>query len=346
MEPSSAISSGAASLTSLPDREAATVAAWLTDRPTIRVIARDRAAAYRQAADEGRPDALQVADRWHLMENASAAFRDAVRQSLPLIRGAVGRTEIDRSLLSYAQRRQHDGFLRRDEVTTAISRLVSAGIPIKEIVRRTGYSRKVVRDVVRCRRSDVFRTRMSSLARYWDRLNTAWDSGCHNGAELWRRLRAVGFRGTLRVVTEWATRRRRTTGIVGATQKLLSARAIARVMTRATDQRSKQDAAVVEAIERAAPALGVARDLLHRFHGMIRSKTDAGLISWLQAANSSLLASFAPGIVADLNAVTAALREPWSNGQTEAQITKLKFFKRQMYGRASLGLLKARLCAE
>jgi transposase len=159
-----------------------------------------------------------------------------------------------------------------------ISRLVSAGVPIKEIVRRTGYSRKVVRDVVRCRRSDVFRTRMSSLARYCDRLNAAWDSGCHNGAELWRRLKAIGFRGTLRVVTEWATRRWRATGVAGETHKLLSARAIARVMTRATAQRSKQDAEVVEAIERAVPALGVARNLLHRFHGMVRSKTDAGLI--------------------------------------------------------------------
>jgi transposase len=119
-----------------------------------------------------------------------------------------------------------------------------------------------------------------------------------------------------------------------------------RVMTRATAQRSKQDAEVVEAIERVVPALGVARNLLHRFHGMVRSKTDAGLTSWLHAAGSSMLASFAAGIVADLDAVTAAMREPWSNGQTEAQITKLKLFKRQMYGRANLDLLKARLCAE
>jgi transposase len=56
-----------------------------------------------------------------------------------------------------------------------------------------------------------------------------------------------------------------------------------------------------------------------------------------------MLASFGKGIAADLAAVKAALIEPWSNGQTEGQITKLKLVKRQMYGRAHLDLLRARL---
>ncbi len=57
----------------------------------------------------------------------------------------------------------------------------------------------------------------------------------------------------------------------------------------------------------------------------------------------SLIASFGKGIKTDLAAVRAALTEPWSNGQTEGQITKLKLVKRQMYGRAKLDLLRARL---
>jgi transposase len=55
------------------------------------------------------------------------------------------------------------------------------------------------------------------------------------------------------------------------------------------------------------------------------------------------MASFASGIVQDQPAVKAALTETWSNGQTEGQNTKLKLVKRQMYGRASLDLLRARL---
>ncbi len=53
--------------------------------------------------------------------------------------------------------------------------------------------------------------------------------------------------------------------------------------------------------------------------------------------------SFVSGIVQDHAAVKAALTESWSNGQTEGQKTKLKLVKRQMYGRAGIDLLKARL---
>ena len=65
---------------------------------------------------------------------------------------------------------------------------------------------------------------------------------------------------------------------------------------------------------------------------------------WIKDAAASLLASFARGIIADKQAVTAGIVEPWSNGQTEGHITKLKMIKRQMYGRANLDLLRARLC--
>jgi transposase len=58
----------------LPDREPATVEAWLSCHPEVRVIARDRGGGYGQAATRAAPQAVQVADRWHLMENASAAF--------------------------------------------------------------------------------------------------------------------------------------------------------------------------------------------------------------------------------------------------------------------------------
>ena len=99
----------------LPDREAATVTAWLAERPTISIIARDRGAGYIQAATEGRPEAIQVADRWHLMENASAAFLTAVQQSMRTIRTAVGAGVVDPTLLSCVERRQHAGWLRREE---------------------------------------------------------------------------------------------------------------------------------------------------------------------------------------------------------------------------------------
>jgi transposase len=66
----------------LPDRDTATVQAWLSKHPGIKIVSRDRGGGYGEAAARALPNAVQVADRWHLMENASAAFLEAVRRSM------------------------------------------------------------------------------------------------------------------------------------------------------------------------------------------------------------------------------------------------------------------------
>ncbi|MEH2483647.1 SH3-like domain-containing protein [Nitrobacteraceae bacterium AZCC 2146] len=71
-------------VTLLPDREIATVRTWLSDHPEIRVVSRDRGGGYGEAVAKALPDAIQVADRWHLMENASAAFLNAVPRYVSL----------------------------------------------------------------------------------------------------------------------------------------------------------------------------------------------------------------------------------------------------------------------
>jgi transposase len=109
--------------------------------------------------------------------------------------------------------------------------------------------------------------------------------------------------------------------------------------------RAAASARIVATIQRAMPELVTARDLMDRFHDLIRRRKSADLEAWITEAASSLLASFVSGIVSDQAAVQAALKEPWSNGQTEGQNTKLKLIKRQMYGRAKLDLLRARLLA-
>ena len=76
---------------------------------------------------------------------------------------------------------------------------------------------------------------------------------------------------------------------------------------------------------------------------MIREGKPRELDTWIDTAAGGLLASFAKGLSRDRAAVAAALVEPWSNGQTEGQITRLKLVKRQLYGRAKLDLLEARL---
>jgi transposase len=328
----------------LPDRDVGTVEAWLVDHPEITAVSRDRGGGYGMAATNAVPQAVQIADRWHLMENASAAFLDAVRRSMRVIRQALGSTTIDPALLTCAERIQYDGFARRQEDAWIIMDLARKGTPIKEIVRRTGRSRKLVRSVLRGADGDVFRSRVTSLEPHLARLDGEWRAGCRKGAELWRRLWAAGFRGSLRVVTEWTTRRRRSeAGGLAPDQRMPSARRVSRLMTARREQLSKGDAVIVAAIEIAVPALASARNLLDRFQHLFRSHDVEALQTWVAEAERSPLGAFGKGIKRDFTAVKAALTEPWSNGQTEGQITKLKLVKRQMYGRADLDLLRARL---
>jgi transposase len=88
------------------------------------------------------------------------------------------------------------------------------------------------------------------------------------------------------------------------------------------------------------------RQFAMRFRGILRGKDPAKLDAWLNDIRHSglhALRRFAQILVRDIDAVRNAVREKWSNGQTESQINKLKALKHSMYGRAGTELLRARM---
>jgi transposase len=283
-------------VTLLADREVATVEAWLRHHPEIMVIARDRGGGYGEAASRALPNAIQVADRWHLIENASAALLDVVRKSMRLIRNAIGATTIDRELLTSAERLQHDGYLRREEANAAIMAMAKDGVPIKQIVRQTGHSRKTVRQVIRGARADVFRSRMNSPRALSPFARLALDCRLPQ----WRRALAPSQSRWVRRQSPCrqrmgdtpATHRRVTEGQL---RKVPSARTIVWMMTMARDHLTKADSVIVAAIEAGAPMLTEAWRPVERFQTMIRKKANNDLDPWISDANPSLIASFARG---------------------------------------------------
>ena len=82
------------------------------------------------------------------------------------------------------------------------------------------------------------------------------------------------------------------------------------------------------------------------FAGIIRRQQDQNVKEWIEIANGSgvpEIKGFATILLQDLNAVIAGVELPWSQGQTEGRVTRLKFIRRQMYGRGEFDLLRKRV---
>lgn len=179
--------------------------------------------------------------------------------------------------------------------------------------------------------------------------------GCRNGAWLWRDLRDAGFKGGMRVVTEWASRQR----LAAQEQQpgpapapvaqppirpaAYPARRVARIPTLTWRRLPSRTAAMSSGCWRCRRSwswFAPWPDAL-----MPWSATAVRMRSppWLAEAQNSGLRGFAAGLRQDEQAVRAALMLPWSSGQVEGQVSRLKLVKRQGYGRAGLNLLRARL---
>jgi transposase len=132
---------------------------------------------------------------------------------------------------------------------------------------------------------------------------------------------------------------------LGRTSEPPTPRRAVRLLTGDPDKLSDDDRRFVTALLERSPTIATAVDLIRRFAAMVKDQVASTLDCWLQHAETSALASFAAGLRRDEDALRAALTEPWSNGQVEGQVNRLKVIKREMYGRAGFELLRCRVLA-
>jgi transposase len=353
----------------LPDRDAATLAAWLRAHPGVEIISRDRGGAYAEGAASGAPDAIQVADRFHLLRNLTDAVRAALERHRHAVHAAVPPLErpapapskrggpvsravpqpraTERAAAATRERR-----LARYEQVLALHR---QGLSHLAIERRTGVSRHTI---IRWLAAGHFPERRARAARptqltpHAAYLRERWEAGCHNATCLWRELRDHrGFRGGASAVRDWVTAHLRggeRRGAPDATRPRTahpSPRRAAWLWCTAAEALSAPERAYVDAVCAACPALAQVRRLASGFRAMLATRDVNALAPWLAAAERSELRALAAGLRRDRDAVLAAVCFRWSNGQVEGQVNRLKLVKRSMYGRASFPLLRRRVLA-
>jgi transposase len=124
-----------------------------------------------------------------------------------------------------------------------------------------------------------------------------------------------------------------------------SPRQAAMLLSRPTDKLKPADRKLLEQLT-AFPEISTLYGLTQSFANVFRSKQSQALQTWLAEAKAvgiPEISRFCDGLLRDAAAVTAAVILPWSNGQVEGQIHRLKLVKRQMYGRAKFELLRCRV---
>jgi transposase len=355
----------------LPDRTATSVSTWFRDHPGVEVVARDRSTEYARAITEGAPNAAQIADRWHLLHN----LRQVLVRHLSSVRGRLKvmpgtehlpvdgppsrrRSQAERAVSS-ASRDHH--LARYVEV-----RRLNAedGLNVLQIARALRINRTTVRKYLA---ADAFPERgrhsvpPSMLAPYQEHLNARWVEGARNALALWREIQALGYLGSSRPVSLWA-QGRRTEPHACTPRKYLptcleprddaprrgrlpSTRRLAWLLVRDPGALDDAEAAVLAHVRQDAEVARL-HDLARSYTRMVREKRPGDLDGWLAASGESgvaALVTFAEGLSRDYAAVRSALEEPWSSGQAEGQINRLKTLKRQMYGRAGFELLRRRV---
>lgn len=362
----------------LPDREAETLAAWLKAHTGVEIVTRDRSRAYAEGITDGAPHALQVADRFHILKNLSEALERLLVRQHQFVRAATQPLAVSSQPLPASPPqvepptlsqptflpplRPRPGIAERRDNSLAlyneVVRLKSEGLSTDEIAPRVGKCCRTVRRWLGLGEfRELRRHRRSLLDSYFPYISARWGEGYRNVSELWRELMERGYCGSYKSLNNYLHRQPSLPAVEPPRRKNARPRTDPPLMPAPSPRRTlwmllrperlkEAEQQVVETLCRLSPEVEQATALARRFMQMVRERQADQLSEWMsEVAASGLpeLKAFARGLEQDRAAIDAALREEWSNGQTEGQVHRLKLLKRQMYGRAKFDLLRAKV---
>ena len=363
----------------LPDREAETFVTWLKEHPGIKVISRDRAGTYADGARRGAPKAIGVSDRFHLLLNLTTALhrlferkhdslqRLAAEDKTARVAASTDKAEAtpvpsapEASPLTATEAQRQGRRARRKSRYEEVIALHQQGASQVAIAVLVGLHRDTVRRYINAVGfPEIVRPgKRNALDPYKAYLHERWNAGQHNIKQLVAELRERGYQRGETIVYDYLRSMREQPAWLEAyvatrkklahagSQSPLSAREAAWLFVCNPQKLRLTQVVKLDQVRRFEEELETAYQLAQDFRVMVTKRQADVLDRWLAEAKRSGIAelqSLAVGILRDFDAVLAALTLPWSNGQTEGQVNKLKSLKRQMYGRANFEVLRKRV---
>ncbi len=244
---------------------------------------------------------------------------------------------------------QHDTEQRALYVTT--QELKRRGFTINQIRLQVGRHHSTI---ARLFGADIYPNRAprrrgrKQAMRFDAYLRQRWDEGCHNAKHLFREIKAQGYGGSSVTIRRYVHLWREPVPDVFKTPlpKTPSPRAVVWLLLKPTPRLSDEEQKLIAGITTLSPTIKRGCELVQEFRRIVRERASESLTSWINSAAESGMVefeNFVTNLRRDEAAVRAGLTHKWSNGQTEGQVNRLKYIKRQMFGRANFDLLKARV---
>ncbi len=367
----------------LPDRTAQTLEAWLKEHPGVEILSRDRSKTYRAGMDRGAPEAIQVADRFHLLKNLEETLENFFKGQAQTLH-KVDSEQLQAALTSVSpplalpselpsdfQSPKALNRARRLEKYEQTHALRQQGYRIDDIAHHLGIGVRTVYTYLSAptflERQPTMRNCGSGLDAYKPYLQQQWRLGRQQTKVLFQEIQQQGYEGSYPTVARFTQQLRQlepskpnpeslndlpdvpgrgpAPAVQKACEKPLSARRAAWLVLQHPETLTTDEQKLLNQLAQQSE-LATAITLTQDFVGLVRQRLPEQLDSWLEQSKNSAIKvfqSFAKGLKEDYDAVKNALTLEVSNGPVEGQNNRLKMLKRQMFGRAGLDLLAKRL---
>ncbi|MGW8395864.1 ISL3 family transposase [Streptomyces lydicus] len=340
----------------LPDRAAGTLAAWLSERPGIEVICRDRAPFFAEGARTGAPTALQVADRFHLWHNLGEAAERCVSRHRICLRapftlprqGAAKTPQPSDGVPASPWPTGHRFADRTREKHATVHALLSQGHSRRAIGRQLHMTHRTVKRLAdSAAPEDLFQgqwqNRPTKLDDFKPYLHGRWAEGCTNAWTLWEEIKAHGYAGGYGTVRAYLRPFRKA---VPADARPPTPRTVTRWILTRPDALPENDRLKLKSVLTHCPELEALTRHVRDFAQILTQLQGDRFLEWIAAVRADDLPSmqtFVNGLERDIDAVIAGLTLPWNSGIVEGHVNRIKMIKRQMYGRAGFALLRKRV---